>query len=104
MREDSSQVVNTNKFQYSTTTVDGSQSKLNTAMCKDTKATHVIVETTLGCNAFLLFTKRNSNRAEERKVSGSLQAVIKKGAVNLEGKVTMNMNQEEKSLTRGAIQ
>ena len=101
VREDASQVVNTNKFQYSTTTVDGAQSKVNTEMCKDKTATHVVVETTMGCNAFLLFTKSNSSRSEERKVSGTLQAVIKKGAVNVEGKVTMNLNQDEKQMTNG---
>lgn len=51
---------------------------VNNQLCLDEKATHVVVETTYGCNALLLFTKTNSSKSEEKVIAGKLQVAIMK--------------------------
>ena len=50
---------------------------VNNHLCLDEKATHVVVETTYGCNALLVFTKTNSSRSDEKLLAGKLQTVVK---------------------------
>ena len=60
--------MNKNKFRYYTTYVDGSASTVNNKMCNDESATHVIIETTYGCNTMLQFTKTNSSDFKQQKL------------------------------------
>ena len=54
---------------------------MNNQNCLIEGATHVVTETTYGCDTILEFTKRDANRAEERQIMGELKAKMDKVSI-----------------------
>ncbi|XP_038591156.1 neoverrucotoxin subunit beta-like [Micropterus salmoides] len=71
-----------------------------TDVIKKASATHVVTGILYGANAFFVFDSEKLDASSVQNIQGSMEAVIKKiPSFNIEGKVELKLNDEEKALT-----
>ncbi|XP_045924498.1 neoverrucotoxin subunit beta-like [Micropterus dolomieu] len=71
-----------------------------TDVIRKSSATHVVTGILYGANAFFVFDSEKLDASSVQNIQGSMEAVIKKiPSFNIEGKVDIKLNDEDKALT-----
>uniref|UniRef100_A0A3Q1I8H6 B30.2/SPRY domain-containing protein n=1 Tax=Anabas testudineus TaxID=64144 RepID=A0A3Q1I8H6_ANATE len=90
----------TTAFEQLSMTHQEAKNMLNTNIMHKESATHVVTGILYGAHAFFVFDSQKLDSSSVQDIRGSMQAVIKKiPALDVEGKVSVKLTDEEKALT-----
>ena len=76
-----------------TTYLDSSTSIVNINMCEK-DATHVVTETTWGCNVYMSFITEKSSKFEDKEIHGSLKAAMTLASFSIDAEAEVNSTED----------